>query len=549
MADETFPPSLPKGFDFDALINNPQFQMGLGLMGAANPRNQGLMQAYQILNSNTQFQQQKKIQEQKMKLEEEHARLYGQQVEQSKARTAAMERETAQKNAQFDMGMKFLRQLYPDIAEGVQPTVQVPTAPGQPPAAVPGPVNPGAAKPVMDTGKHGTPKLILDNLMQVESGGNPFAIGPPIEGSNERALGPFQFRPSTIKMLKQEGISFNPFDVAQSRDAADYLLQKNLKANGGDWNKAIAAYGGFVTKDPSDYIKKVMAGSPEKQAAQHLERQNATARLAQLEQQSAAAKKQQQAAGVLRFMFGDPAGISEAAKATAPDYEGEKLRLEAGRLDVSQGELAESQKRTGIQQQQANTAQQNADTQKSEEARKAERAKQDRTGELAKLQKSHDTISNAMQHAEKQIDQLLNDKGLQGITGKAAMTNFLAIPGSDAYGALAKLKSIQSKLINDTLQAVRQGSSSGASGYGQFTEKELEVIKTYLDNLDPGRPDFREALEGVKTRLGEIRAQSGRYLEQATGGEIKDLRVVRTGKSKDGRRVEQMSDGSIRYAD
>jgi hypothetical protein len=106
------------------------------------------------------------------------------------------------------------------------------------------------------TSKYGTPPNILDGLLHVESGGNANAVN-----GETGAMGPYQFTPQTLAMLHQQGYKFDPFDPQQARDAADFLLQQKLKANGGDMNKAIAAYGGFVTKDPSAYIAKVTGGN------------------------------------------------------------------------------------------------------------------------------------------------------------------------------------------------------------------------------------------------------------------------------------------------
>jgi len=109
--------------------------------------------------------------------------------------------------------------------------------------------------PFDPTKSYGTPPKLLDNLKQTESSGNSYAIN-----SDTKAMGPYQFMPQTIASLHQQGIKFDPFDPQQSRNAADYYIQQLAAKNGGDINKAMASYGGFVTKDPSAYVGKVMAG-------------------------------------------------------------------------------------------------------------------------------------------------------------------------------------------------------------------------------------------------------------------------------------------------
>ena len=118
-------------------------------------------------------------------------------------------------------------------------------------------------KPAFNVTKtYGTPKKLLDNLEFTESSGRDTALGPNIAsmGSNANAMGAYQFIPSTAKMLHDQGVKFNPFDKNESRAAADYYLSTLLKQNGGDWNKALAAYGGFKTTDPSAYIGKITKG-------------------------------------------------------------------------------------------------------------------------------------------------------------------------------------------------------------------------------------------------------------------------------------------------
>ncbi len=97
-----------------------------------------------------------------------------------------------------------------------------------------------------------SPTKLLDNLKRTESGKDDLALNP-----DSKAMGAYQFLPETTQMLHKQGIKFNPFDENESRIAADKYLQQLLEKNGGDWNKALAAYGGFKTKDPSDYIKKI----------------------------------------------------------------------------------------------------------------------------------------------------------------------------------------------------------------------------------------------------------------------------------------------------
>lgn len=114
---------------------------------------------------------------------------------------------------------------------------------------------PPTMQPQSGTGKYGTPTRLLDNLFQTESSGNPRAVNP-----ESGAMGGYQFMPQTIAMLRNQGHTFDPFNAEQSRDTADMYIQQLLQQHGGDYSKAMAAYGGFKTKDPTPYLRKVLDG-------------------------------------------------------------------------------------------------------------------------------------------------------------------------------------------------------------------------------------------------------------------------------------------------
>jgi hypothetical protein len=95
---------------------------------------------------------------------------------------------------------------------------------------------------------------LLDSLRRVESGKDPLAVN-----KQTKAMGPYQFLPETVQMLHRQGVKFNPFDEQESRNAARTYLEQLVNQQG-SVEKALAAYGGFVTKDPSAYVQNVMQG-------------------------------------------------------------------------------------------------------------------------------------------------------------------------------------------------------------------------------------------------------------------------------------------------
>jgi hypothetical protein len=106
----------------------------------------------------------------------------------------------------------------------------------------------------------------LDRLEQVESGGNPHAVN-----KETGAMGAYQFMPHRVAEFHQKGIKFNPFDRDQAREMAKQDLLNAYKLTGSK-EKALASYGGFVTKDPSDYISKILTPAEEKKEKGLIER-------------------------------------------------------------------------------------------------------------------------------------------------------------------------------------------------------------------------------------------------------------------------------------
>jgi hypothetical protein len=93
---------------------------------------------------------------------------------------------------------------------------------------------------------------ILDRLKMVESSGDPYALN-----KESKAMGAYQFMPEQVQTMHKQGIEFNPFNEKESRAAAKSYLEKLVKEKG-SVEKALAAYGGFITKDPTAYVNKVL---------------------------------------------------------------------------------------------------------------------------------------------------------------------------------------------------------------------------------------------------------------------------------------------------
>lgn len=102
---------------------------------------------------------------------------------------------------------------------------------------------PAALAPIVQAAaaKYGVPLAVANWVGQHESNWNPAAIGP--ETSHGRAQGAWQFMEGTAKEMNLA----DPHDFATSTDAAMRYLRQLADRNGGDWTKAVEAYGTFST--------------------------------------------------------------------------------------------------------------------------------------------------------------------------------------------------------------------------------------------------------------------------------------------------------------
>jgi hypothetical protein len=96
------------------------------------------------------------------------------------------------------------------------------------------------------------PPGLVDAIIKVESSGNPNAIN-----QQTGATGLGQFMPATAASL-----GIDPTDPVQARAGIERYMEHLLQNSGGDLDKALAHYGGFVKKDPSEYIARVRAYMP-----------------------------------------------------------------------------------------------------------------------------------------------------------------------------------------------------------------------------------------------------------------------------------------------
>lgn len=112
---------------------------------------------------------------------------------------------------------------------------------------------------------------LLNRLKKVESGGDVYALN-----KQTKAMGPYQFMPETVQMLHKQGMKFNPFDEKEAREAARTYLTQLTQRHNGNIDLALKDYGGFVTKDPTKYVKQVSGNTPQFQQSQQAQKSQET---------------------------------------------------------------------------------------------------------------------------------------------------------------------------------------------------------------------------------------------------------------------------------
>ena len=125
-------------------------------------------------------------------------------------------------------------------------------------ARKPSPMQPVTAAPSRQsaTAQPVVSEAMLDNLMRMESGGDPKAYN-----KKTGATGAYQFTPITMRQFKKMGLTVDPRDPVSSRAGAKALLELYARESGGDLDAALTRYGGFKTKDPAAYLAGVRGDS------------------------------------------------------------------------------------------------------------------------------------------------------------------------------------------------------------------------------------------------------------------------------------------------
>lgn len=508
-------------FDFGKLLQDPTFQFGTNLLFNARQPNAigqsyGLMQKtlaakqqeeearQTLLDHQQQRQLQQVINERTGRFQEAQMKNFDVEAankdrainlqgaaEARKGQLADLQAERdRRKDAEDEVFMKQIENsglFGPSPQGGAAPT---PGIPG--PTMKPSPSGPSIFKKQGwngQDGRWGTPAYILDNNGNVESGNNPNAVNP-----ESGAIGLHQFLPTTAQMLAHKtGTNFNPRNPYQSRDMADYYIQDLVHQNGGSYEKALAQYGGFKTKDPTQYVARNMGTEPAAATgAPALPQARPGMDVAKLGAMMAMHGRKGGAQMVELGKMMEPKSVSP--NSYQMDSQG-NMTFVGDKYKEADQNLAE--RKFGLDEAKASRDVAKDDQQIAETAQK--HVKEQSADTLA-----YRNITSGYDRLYKNADELLNHPGLSlntGLYGAAHVYNATQ-NGRDANASLETLKS---KLVVDTLKSLKQSSSNGSSGFGSLSDREGQRLETLVANLSQSQslPSMKKALSEIKAFASE----------------------------------------------
>lgn len=524
-------------FDFNALLENPQFAFGLSLLGGAHPKNAPLLQALQM----TQMMQKNKREQER---EKDAAEVRKQQGELYKAQIAEMARKGQLESKQQQAQQKWMQEMQQMIGGGMQPPGQAqPTPPaidGQPalqiPPAAPAmpPQAPGAVVSALEAAP--PPDRLAwikpewkERWTQVESGGNQFdpKTGLPLT-SPKGAVGKRQVMPATgPEAAKLAGEPWDArrlaFDEAYNERLGDAYLNKQYETFKGNPAQAFAAYNAgpgavqkalataeqakhpdlwlsLLPKETRDYVATILG--PQEPQVNEEEKAKALPSPSPLGYRNAALPIAMKAATGAAMGFKGAQAFVDVAKMMEPKNvpAGSYQQDASGKMTFMPDPSKKEELKIKREQLEMDKIKKGIDTGKitAEMAQDKGKAFQAIENVDASMQRLHDTAA-----------QLKNHPGLNRITG---ITGGLINPrllGKNARNAAAILETLKAQAFTNATLALRQASPTGA-GVGSQSDAEGNKLTDSFARLNQaqGLKEFQAALEdlmnyaqGAKTRM------------------------------------------------
>lgn len=239
----------------------------------------------------------------------------------------------------------------------------------------------------------------------------------------------------------------------------------------------------------------------------------------------AAYKQAQMQSGLARLMFDDTGGLKDMAEAQKPNIlsPGQVIMGPNGQQQTvpdpkGDAQIAQGQAHVDISRGHLDVDRSKLKTEQDKEARLADEAKMKKQEQLAKDESAYTQTTTTADRAIKLTDDVLNG-ALKDVTGANSLTNALAIPGRPARTTLNNITELKAKLVNDTLQNIRAATKNGASGYGSFTEKELQVVEKEIASIDLSSDidTVKNKLKIVRDTMQEWKDRAGKLYTGSTG--------------------------------
>ncbi|MCZ2159258.1 hypothetical protein NPX99_08425 [Bartonella sp. 220] len=125
--------------------------------------------------------------------------------------------------------------------------------------------------------------------------------------------------------------------------------------------------------------------------------------------------------------------------------------------------------------------------------------------QMIELQNSEAISSNMLDDIKRFMD-YVNENGDWSTGNLADWLAFFNVPQHRDMKSL--LNSIKNRIGIDRLETMRQYSRNGASGFGNLTEKELDILKSYLGEIDYklGHKELMFRLEKIHEILGKMKS-------------------------------------------
>ncbi|WP_246744243.1 hypothetical protein, partial [Bartonella grahamii] len=136
----------------------------------------------------------------------------------------------------------------------------------------------------------------------------------------------------------------------------------------------------------------------------------------------------------------------------------------------------------------------------------------DRLRETIEL-KNRETISNNTLHDIERFMNYIEENGEWATGNAASIQAQLGVPQHRDMSSL--LDSIKNRIGIDRLETMRQYSRNGASGFGNLTERELDILKSYLGEIkyNLGHKELLFRLKKIHEILGKMKSDVLSLLE------------------------------------